>query len=155
MVSRALDYSWMPETVEEATHAFPRNPDYWNKFFIDTYTLLRDARTGGDQDKGDKITNEISVFNYLNTLIIANRMIQGARYSISLLTDNDADGLLRVLTKNLRQNHREYKSRGTDIRVISLNESYPNRLRNHRDISQFSSAKLKEPGNTPPFFYPF
>lgn len=164
-----------PRTVEEAKKAFHQDPDYWSTFSRGMSTFLSGVKgkIGGPYPTifGDysgaygylspisgKRTKEAPVLNYLNTLTIADRMMGGAIVSISLLTHNDADGLLDVLTKNLRENHEGYKSKGTDIRVISVaprgdstNKSYEDQFKIYEDIAKLSTGAPVPNRTAPPF----
>lgn len=128
-----------PETVKDAVTAYSRNPMFWrDQVSFDFYSTLKNLL-----DKNMKeISSPLNINWYIHTLSTADRMMSDADQAISLLSDNSADGLISVLEMNLIKNKDKYMRNRTNIRVISVNETNPDRFNKYGLLVQSTEASL-------------
>lgn len=132
----------VPETVKDSLTAYFRDTHFWRDFVsFDFYSILRNVRSANRKE----ITDPLKIHWYVQTLSTADRMMDDANCSISLLSDNSADGLLDILERNLRKNHYAYLRSKTNIRVISVNETNQERFIEYNQYSPLVQLTMAQP----------
>ena len=127
---QTLDISTM--SVQECLKDFnTTQPPAWHQMLSYLPDLIE------PRDRTKLTTWPFHISNYATLLLYAEKTIQSASHFIHLISDNDSDGLLDLLTKNLQD-----IPNTAAIRIISLNRECPNRFRNNRNVTL---AKARNP----------